>query len=330
MKSTNTIECASHYNIPMTLTKNTRASAPQPAGAMEWWRVALRNCGPYEQATLGYLCVSNLLLLIFHNHLPGVEKYFFLHGAIGAGMLALVWAAERWPSTGLHFVRHWYPFVLFIYFFEELHHIVHLIFPGWFDRWLIAFDFALFGAHPTVWLEQFAAPATNDLMAAFYLTYYLYTVVLGGVLYAKKEWRHFWTVMTATACAYVMGYLIALVFPIEGPYHTLRALQQGPLAGGPMTALMEFIQRFGRVHGAAFPSLHVAGAFVALLGARQYARRLLWVFLPLFAGMCVSTVYGRYHYAADVFGGLIIGAVGFWLAEKWEAKNISDHRTYRR
>jgi membrane-associated phospholipid phosphatase len=114
-----------------------------------------------------------------------------------------------------------------------------------------------------------------------------------------------------------------LVFPIEGPYHTLRALQQGPLAGGPVTALMEFIQRFGRVHGAAFPSLHVAGTLVALLGARQYARRLFWVFLPLFAAMCVSTVYGRYHYAADVLGGLIVGAVGFWLAEQWEAKKES-------
>ena len=319
MKTTNTIECVGDCSIPMTLTKYTPAPVPPKAAAANWWRVGLRHCGPYEQATLGYLCVSNLLLLSFHNNLPGAEKYFFLHGTIGVGILALVWAAERWPSKGMHFVRHWYPFAMFIYFFEELHHIVHLIFPGWFDRWLIAFDFALFGAHPTVWLEQFSAPATNDLMASFYLTYYLYTVVLGGVLYAKKEWRYFWTVMTATACAYVMGYLTALVFPIEGPYHTLRTLQQGPLAGGPVTALMELIQRFGRVHGAAFPSLHVAGAFVALLGAWQYARRLFWVFLPLIAAMCVSTVYGRYHYAADVFGGLIVGAVGFWIAEKWEA-----------
>ncbi|MCL4524329.1 MAG: phosphatase PAP2 family protein, partial [Acidobacteria bacterium] len=227
-------------------------------------------------------------------------------------------------SGAIHFARHWYPFALFIFFFEELHYLVQLIFPGWFDRWLIAFDFSLFGTHPTVWLERFGAPATNDLMAFFYLTYYLYTVVLAGVLYAKKEVRAFWIVMTATATAYVMGYFIALAFPVEGPYHTLRALQQGPLEGGAVTALMGFIQRFGRVHGAAFPSLHVAGAFVALLGARQFARRLFWIFLPLFAAMCVSTVYGRYHYVADVFGGLVVGAVGFWIAERWEARNAKE------
>jgi membrane-associated phospholipid phosphatase len=311
MKITDTVGRGSHFSISMSRMEN--------AGRQVWWRAALHNCGPYEWVTLGYLGLSNLLLLVFQGNLPSAEKYFFLHAAIGAGMLALVWTAERWPSPRLHFVRHWYPFALFIYFFEELHHIVHLIFPGWFDHRLIAFDFALFGAHPTVWLEQFAAPAANDLMAFFYLTYYFYTVVLGGVLYAKKELQEYWTVMTATATAYAIGYLIALTFPIEGPYHTLRALQQGQLEGGLMTALMEFIQHFGRVHGAAFPSLHVAGAFVALLGARQFARRLFWVFLPLFAAMCVSTVYGRYHYVADIFGGLIVGAVGFWLAEKWEA-----------
>ncbi|MBI3662716.1 MAG: phosphatase PAP2 family protein [Acidobacteria bacterium] len=320
MKSANTIECGSSYGTPMSLTGHKQRSAPQNAGVMQWSRAALAQCGPYEWVTLGYLGVSNLLLLLFRSNLPDAEKYFLLHGAVGTGMLVLVWGAQKWPFAGLHFARHWYPFALFIYFFEELHHTVHLIFPGWFDRWLIAFDFALFGVHPTVWLERFAAPATNDLMAFFYLTYYFYTVALAGVLYAKKEWKEFWTVMTATAMAYAIGYVIALVFPIEGPYHTLRALQRGGLEGGPVTLLMSLIQQFGRVHGAAFPSLHVAGAFVALLGARQFARRLFWVFLPLFAAMCVSTVYGRYHYVADIFGGLIVGAAGFWFAERWEAK----------
>ncbi len=320
MKTADTLECVSGYNAPMSLTEEQRKLEMKSA-AMVWFRTALRGCGPYERVTLGYLGVANLLLLAFHKNLPGAGKYFLLHCSIGAGILALVWAAQRWPPAGMHLARHWYPFLLFIFFFEELHYLVHLIFPGWFDHWLIAFDFALLGAHPTVWLERFAAPATNDLMAFFYLTYYLYTVVLAGALYARKEWRNFWTVMTATAVAYAMGYLIALAFPIEGPYHTLRSLQQGALEGGPVTALLSFIQRFGRVHGAAFPSLHVAGAFVALLGARRFARRLFWVFLPLFVAMCVSTVYGRYHYVADIFGGLIVGAAGFWVAKRWEARS---------
>jgi membrane-associated phospholipid phosphatase len=29
------------------------------------------------------------------------------------------------------------------------------------------------------------------------------------------------------------------------------------------------------------------------------------------ACMCVSTVWGRYHYVADVFGGLVTGTLGY-------------------
>jgi len=56
--------------------------------------------------------------------------------------------------------------------------------------------------------------------------------------------------------------------------------------------------------------------FVALLGAWRYRRYLFWVFLPLFIAMCVSTIYCRYHYIADVFAGILVGAIGFILAER--------------
>jgi membrane-associated phospholipid phosphatase len=42
--------------------------------------------------------------------------------------------------------------------------------------------------------------------------------------------------------------------------------------------------------------------------------------LPFFVSMCVSTVYGRYHYIADVLAGIVVGALGFaagsWLMER--------------
>jgi membrane-associated phospholipid phosphatase len=42
--------------------------------------------------------------------------------------------------------------------------------------------------------------------------------------------------------------------------------------------------------------------------------------LPLVACMCVSTIWGRYHYVADIFGGMITGTLGYvigsWLVER--------------
>jgi membrane-associated phospholipid phosphatase len=100
---------------------------------------------------------------------------------------------------------------------------------------------------------------------------------------------------------------------VESPYYSLAAMHLPPLDGGPFTWLSDLIEHFGRVHGGAFPSEHVAGSFVALLGAWRYRRWMFWSFLPFFICMCVSTVYVRNHYVADVFGGLMTGAAGFWL-----------------
>lgn len=273
-------------------------------------------CGAFEWVALGYLSASNLWLLFFHHNVQNAPLHIALHSGISALTVLLCWAAARRTSPVLRFVRHWYPQAFFLFCFEELHYLVHLIFRGWFDRWLIAFDRGVLGVHPTVWLEQFARPALNDIMQMAYITYFFYLVVLGGILYVRREERAFWTVMTCSAVAYVLGYAIALFFPVESPYYSLATLQRGELTGGFFTQLVSVIERFGRVHGAAFPSLHVTGSLVALLGAWRYRRWLFWTYLPFFVCMMVSTVYGRYHYFADVLGGLVTGAIGFRLGER--------------
>src|SRR5262249_38336386 len=82
---------------------------------------------------------------------------------------------------------------------------------------------------------------------------------------------------------------------------------------------INLIEKYGRVHGAAFPSQHVAGATAALLGAWRHRRWLFWIFLPLVSCMCVSTVYVRNHYVADVLGGMITGTLGY-LVGSWVLK----------
>jgi membrane-associated phospholipid phosphatase len=171
--------------------------------------------------------------------------------------------------------------------------------------------------HPSVWLAQFANPALNDFMQFSYMTYFLYLVILPALLYANHEEARFWTVMTSTALAHYSVYVIAVLLPIESPYYSLAALNTRQLTGGTCTALIGLVEHFGRVHGAAFPSAHVAGSMVAILASWRYRRWLFWICAPLFASMCVATVYGRYHYVADVLAGWIVGAVGFWAGMKW-------------
>ena len=297
-------------------------------------------CGTFEYVAFGYLGVSSALILFFAENLAHPTRLIGMQALVVAVILVLCrtearvsertligeresWETDRNVCPTLaqrfwHFWRHWYPHLFFLFCFEELGRLVHLVQPGWQDAKLIAFDHWLTGIHPTVWLEQFATPARNDFMQFVYLTYFTYLLVVGGVLYYRRDWRGYWSVMTYSAVGYAIGYVIAICFPIESPWFSMAGAWHGELRGGAATSLINFIEHYGRVRGAAFPSEHVAGAVAATWGAWRHRRWLFWVMLPLVACMCVSTVWGRYHYVADVFAGMITGTLGYiigrWLS----------------
>jgi len=281
-----------------------------------WLAETLRGCGAFEWVTLAYLAWLNTLLVFFHQNVAHAARYFAIHAAIAVSIVWLVRTAADTRSEPMRFARHWYPLPLYIFLFEELQGLVHMIFPGWFDRWFIEFDYNFAGVHPSVWLARFSNPALNDFMQFAYMTYFLYLVLLPAILYSQRERLAYWTVMVSTAIAQYTVYVIAVLLPVESPYHAFSWLQTKPLTGGGFTATINLIERFGRVHGAAFPSAHVAGSMVAILASWRYRRWLFWICLPLFVSMCVSTVYGRYHYVADVFAGIAVGVWGFVLGER--------------
>ena len=287
-----------------------------PRGLADIWR----SCGAFEWVTFLYLAWLNVALIIFHGHVAHAGMYVVVHTWLCLGIICLAWAAAHSKNSVLRFVRSWYPLPLYIAFFEELRGLVHTVFPGWFDRWLIQFDYGFAGVHPYVWLARFSSPAMDEFMQFAYMTYFLYLIILPAILYAQRDRLAYWTVMVSTALAHYSVYVISVLFPIESPFYSLAPLETKSPAGGYFTATIDLIERLARVHGAAFPSAHVAGSVVALLAAYRYRRWLFWVCLPFFASMCVATVYGRYHYVADVLAGIAVGAIGFaagsWLMQR--------------
>ncbi len=233
----------------------------------------------------------------------------------------------------MRFARHWYPLPLYIFLFEELNALVHAIFPFWLDRYFIVFDHALTGVNPSVWLAQFASPALNDFMQFSYMTYFLYLVILPALLYAAKERRAFWEVMVSTAVAHYTVYFISVLMPVESPHFSLASIETVRLSGGFCTHVINWLESYALVRGAAFPSAHVAGSTVAILASWRYRRWLFWICLPFFLCMCVATVYGRYHYVVDVLAGLATGVWGFhagqWLMERRGALPVASETDVR-
>jgi len=300
-------------------------------------------CGAFEWIALGYLALSSALISLFAENLAHPMRLIATQTGVALLILILCrmeagaaerthWLYESFSYRFWHFWRHWYPHLFFLFCFEEMGRLVHLVNPGWEDAKLIALDRWLTGMNPSLWLEQFTLPALTEFMQFAYFTYFVYLLILGGILYYQRDFESYWAVMTYSAAGYVFGYVIATLFPVQSPWFTLAGQWHGELVGGPFTALINLIEKYGRVHGAAFPSQHVAGAMAALLGAWRHRRWLFWIFLPFVASMCVSTVYVRNHYVADVLGGIVTGSLGYvvggWVIARCraitESRNIAN------
>jgi membrane-associated phospholipid phosphatase len=297
-------------------------------------------CGAFEWIALGYLGLSSALIALFAENLAHPARLIGMQTLVATMILVLCRAdarsAEHAGQLGKtlssrlwHFWRHWYPHMFFLFCFEEMGKLMHLVNPGWEDAKLIAFDRWLTGVNPALWFEHLARPALTEFMEFSYFTYFVYLLILGGILYCQRDFKNYWAVMTYSAVGYVFGYIIAVFFPVQSPWFTLAGQWQAELVGGPFTALINLIEKYGRVHGAAFPSQHVAGAVAALWGAWRYRRWLFWIFLPFVACMCVSTVYVRNHYVADVLGGMVTGTLGYVIG-CWVMKTRGSVTTARR
>src|SRR5467141_3498145 len=142
--------------------------------------------GPFEWVALGYLAISSALIVIFAGNLAHPLRLLGVQALVAMLIVALcraeanVWSPtsmspmegfdatrscrRTWTQRFWHFWRHWYPHLFFLFCFEELGALVHLVSPRWQDAKLIAFDHRLTGVHPVIWLEQFATAGRNEFM----------------------------------------------------------------------------------------------------------------------------------------------------------------------
>jgi membrane-associated phospholipid phosphatase len=79
-----------------------------------------------------------------------------------------------------------------------------------------------------------------------------------------------------------------------------------------------WILKKGTIHVGVFPSAHVSSAFAGAWGMFFVLprRTIAWVLLLYALSVSLSTIYGRYHYTADVLAGIgisvVAGAICWW------------------
>src|SRR5512140_1771279 len=230
--------------------------------------------------------------------------------ALVPAVAALLRGRNPNPSKPLRILLDYYVIACIVVIFDGLGPLIRAVNPVDKDPHLIAFDRWLTGTDPTVFLARYATPLLSDVLTFFYALYYFHPIVLGTLVLlddrtrpaAERDFsRYAFTMVFVFFVSYV-GYFLV---PAVGPRFTVT--HPGPLPRGAVSqtidATLDWLESNKRD---CFPSGHTMVVVAVLLEAARRSRKTFWCFLPFALGLVAATVYGRYHYVADVLGGLVL------------------------
>lgn len=254
-----------------------------------------------DKATIVYQLIT--LTIIFFNYpkIPNGLLLILIHLSI-IGFLILL------PNMGegkiLNWLRIWNLVPIILFNFSELHFIVHNVRPHDLDYILIQIDQALFGVHPTVWLEKLHHPVLTEYLQLVYTSFYFLPLILAILLYRQNRMEEFDYFAFIIVYGFYLSYLGYFLVPAIGPRFTLDYLQSFPLHGlGFAERLQHLLNTLENIQRDAFPSGHTEITLLTMFFAAKYHRKYFYVLLLIGSSLIFSTVYLRYHYVIDVIGG---------------------------
>jgi membrane-associated phospholipid phosphatase len=275
-----------------------------------------------------FLKPSDLLTLLFLVLLSGLAVFsalvnpawvslFATYAALAVAILAAALYRTRiGPSKKGFYLSVAATVISLPIIFNSLGALIAGIHPTTFDTQLIAIDHAIFGVHPTVWLERLINPLLTGLLQFAYISYYFIPLSLGVVLIAKGRFGEFEEVLFGILLCFYLSYIGYLLVPAIGPRFTLSHLQTGGLQGSPFIEMIQdTLNALEKNKTDAFPSGHTAVSLMCLYYAwKMRENKLFAVLIPVVTGLLISTVYLRYHYVIDVIAGIALTGLTIALA----------------
>ncbi len=149
-----------------------------------------------------------------------------------------------------------------------------------------------------------------------YFFYFLIVFVVAIPMYLKKMYRQFSEALFTVSLTFYFCYIFFIIFPVAGPRFYFPGANIDKLNGYFFAKILKFVLDNAEIEGGAFPSSHVAVALQVLFFTHKYLKKIRIPFTIMFISLMISTVYGRFHYAVDVIGGIIVGIAFYLTAPK--------------
>ncbi|HOZ08574.1 MAG TPA: phosphatase PAP2 family protein [candidate division Zixibacteria bacterium] len=263
----------------------------------------------FDRILFGYCLFMVGLLLAVGRPLGIYRDELLFYSAMALLVLVIAGRLDPARSRFSHALRLLYPVAILVPFYRETGGTMFLFFDHFLDAHLIAFETAVFGQEPTLFIDRHLLhPVLTEAFMFCYFCYYLVIPVFMIAGYLRGRFEVVKSALAAVLLTFAVSYVVFFLFPIEGPRWRLTGQYLHPVVTGYVfTDLVGLTQQYGSVRGGCFPSTHFAVTFVILLFTARYFRRGLWLMAPLTVGLGIGTFWGRYHYVSDVAAGGLIG-----------------------
>jgi membrane-associated phospholipid phosphatase len=240
-----------------------------------------------------------------------IWRPFLVELLVCALFLALAYGESREHAELFSILRDWAPVALLLLAYREM---------DWFSTMARDFDLELrwvewdrailYKWHLQRVIEWLGALAPLYLELCYLLVYAVAPFVV-AILYLQHRRSR----VNGALFLYLLGTLLAYAlfpyFPSDPP----RIAFGGTDMPNVITALRQLnlwlVNGYG-IHSSVFPSAHVSSVFSAawaLFAFLPERKRYGWGMLVYAVSVSVATVYGRYHYAADVGAGMAISLI---------------------
>ena len=235
---------------------------------------------------------------------------FALALLVSALFVVLTYAEAHGNPIFFSMTRDWMPIALVLVAYREMDLFSPLARDRHLERTWVAWDRALLhgGFERAIESLGWAGPAYLEFC-------YLLVYAVGPFVVAVLYFEHRRARVNRVLFYYLMGTLLSYAlfpyFPSDPP----RVVFPGADIPHVMTALRRLnlllVGGYG-IHSSVFPSAHVSSAFSAAWAWLAYLperKRFGFLMLVYAVSVAVATVYGRYHYAADVAAGFAVSLV---------------------
>lgn len=280
---------------------------------------------PFDIATLAYIGFQLVIFAIYSRTNPGPYDFLGMYLTrfglfslyLAAAMIVVIFSFIP-PSGAFKLIRLTYPMFMITFFYEALKSQIFFIHGYPFDNTIISIEHAILGFDSSFALQRFMSFSLNEIMNFFYISYYFMVPLIAILLAFKGSWKLLEKLTLAVLVTFYISYGIFILYPVVGPRLYLSDIYYLPLLGSYFTPLAQQIVESGGLHGGAMPSSHCAVALVAIWFLVKEFKHLKIPGYFTLVMLCISTIYGRYHYLSDVVVGLFLGFLCIWLTARWQ------------